>query len=176
MKFSVALAVSCVMLLFTGCNKTETSKPYTPKELTAEEAEFKQQLSAYSAQFKTALGKPGDYVQIAILDRHATFPEMDETPVEYTCVLVLHREVLDLDDYGLSLPGKEASEDEADYIPGFFGELMFWIDKDANIIFDEGEQPPGTDLVVEWCIPNNVGDQVSLHFGGIPCLTIDLSE
>lgn len=97
-------------------------------------------------------------------------------PGEYSRVLVLHREVLDLDDYGFSLPGKEDSGDEADYVPGFFNDVMFWVDEDANIIFDDYEQPPGTEMVVEWCVSNSAGNKVALHFGGNPCLTIDLSE
>ena len=75
-----------------------------------------------------------------MLDRNLTFPEADDMPGEYSRVLVLHREVLDLDDYGFSLPGKEDSEDEANYVPGFFNDVMFWIDEDGDGIGSHQEQ------------------------------------
>ncbi len=95
---------------------------------------------------------------------------------EYSRVLVLHREHLDLDDYGFRPPGREEPEAEEDYVQGFFNDLMFWIDRDGNILFDDFEQPPETEMVVEWCVANIPGSKVALHFGGNPCLTIDLDQ
>ncbi|MCA9016236.1 MAG: hypothetical protein KDA77_12970, partial [Planctomycetaceae bacterium] len=103
-------------LLLSSC-----SKPYTPKKLTEEEQTLKKELSAYQDQIKAALAKPGNYLQIAVVDRKTTFPDDDQ---EYSRVLVLQREHLDLDDFGFSPPGKEASEAETDNIEGFFNDVM----------------------------------------------------
>lgn len=158
-------------LLLSGCG--EKAKPYTPKEPDAEQLALQKQLTPYKDQFKAAFKNDADYVQVAVLDRETTFEDDDQ---QYSHVLVLHREQLDLEDYGLSLPGKEMSEDEADDVRGFFTETMFWIDADGNIIFDDWEQPSGTQMVVEWAVANVPGDKASLHFGGNPCLVIDLKK
>ena len=153
---------------FAGCGKS-----YVPQEPSPEEVALQDELSAYKDDLKQALESSGDYVQVAVIDRSATFPDDDQV---YSRVLVLHREQLDLDDYGFSLPGKEDSEAEEDYLGGFFNDVMFWVDKNGNILFDDFEQPPGTEMVVEWCVPNVPGDRVSLQFGGHPCLVIELDK
>ena len=165
---SLTRCLTVTAVLLAGC-----TEPYTPKELTDEEQALQQELSAHTDQLKAAWNNPDDYVQVAVVDRETTFPDEDQT---YSRVLVLQREHLDLDDYGFSLPGKEMSEAEEDYVPGFFNDVMFWIDRDGKILFDDFEQPPGTEMVVEWCVANIPGDKVSLHFGGNPCLVIDLSK
>ncbi|WP_145457268.1 hypothetical protein [Gimesia panareensis] len=165
-------ALFCSLLL-TTLLLSSCSKPYTPKEMTAEEQELKQQLAKYQDQFKAAMQNPETYVLVAVVDRKTTFPDDDQ---EYTRVLVLQREQLDLDDYGFSPPGKEESEADEDYIEGFFNDVMFWVDAEGNITFDDYEQPPGTEMVVEWCIPNGNYKQVALHFGGNPCTVIDLEQ
>lgn len=127
--------------------------------------------AAYSEDLQRAMAESGDYVQVAVIDRETTFPDDDQT---YARVLVLMREELDLDDYGLSLPGKEAEED---WVPGFFNEVLFWTDAKGDIVFDDYGRPPGREMVVEWCVANNVPEgRVSLHFGGNPCLVIDLNR
>ncbi|QGQ26108.1 hypothetical protein F1728_27030 [Gimesia benthica] len=160
--------LSLIPLLMCSC-----TKPYTPKEMTEEEQTLQQELVKYQDQLKAALKNPAAYVQVAVVDRKTTFPDDDQ---EYTRVLVLQREQLDLDDYGFSPPGKEASEADEDYIEGFFNDVMFWVDNDGKILFDDFEQPPGTEMVVEWCIPNGDYKQVALHYGGNPCLVIDLDQ
>lgn len=170
---TVAMKQTLVLFLLGSLLLSSCSKPYTPKELTEEEQTLKKELSAYQDQIKTALAKPGTYVQIAVVDRKTTFPDDDQ---EYSRVLVLQREQLDLDDFGFSPPGKETSEADEDYIEGFFNDVMFWVDAEGNIIFDDYEQPPGTEMVVEWCVPNVPEKQVSLHFGGNPCLILNLGE
>ena len=162
------LSLFLASLLLSGCGK-----PYTPKEPTAEEMTLKNELSAYTEKFNAAYENSDTYVQVAVVDRTTTFPDDDQ---DYSRVLVLHREQLDLDDYGFSLPGKEESEADEDYLDGFFNDVMFRIDRDGNILFDDFEQPPGTVMVVEWCVQNVPGGKVSLHFGGNPCLTIKLDQ
>ena len=173
MKYFQSLIVGCFVVIFSGCGE-----PYTPKELSGDEKALKTQLSVHAEteKFKSAFSESGGYVQVAVLDRHLTFPAENDMPGEYSRVLILHREQLDLDDYGFSLPGKEESVEEADCVPGFFNEVMFCVDKDGNMVFDDHEQPQGTELVVEWCVSNAAGDKVALHFGGIPCVTLDLSR
>ena len=139
--------------------------------MSAEEAAIKDEYSKYSEQLKQAMAKSGDYVQVAVVDRSTTFPDNEN---EYSRVLVLHREQLDLDDYGFSPIGKESSEADEDYLVGFFSDVMFWTSADGEITIDDYDQPPGTQMVVEWCVKNGQGDKVSLHFGGSPCLVLDL--
>lgn len=140
--------------------------------MSAEELALKDEYSQFTDDLRRAMAKSGNYVQVAVVDRSITLPD---DPQKYCRVLVLHREQLDLDDYGFSVPGKEMSETEDDYLAGFFNDVMFWTDADGNIIFDDYDQPPGTEMVVEWCVPNVPGNKISLHFGGNPCLVLDLS-
>ena len=156
----------CLCVLLIGCGK-----PYVPKEMSAEQLALKEEYSRFADDLRQAMGESGAYVQVAVVDRSTTFPDEDQ---EYSKVLVLQREQLDLDDYGFCLPGKEMSESDDDYLGGFFSDVMFWTDSDGQIIFDDYDQPPGTELVVEWFVPNVPGDKVSLHFGGNPCLVLDL--
>lgn len=172
------MKVETVKLLLVGfilgaCLLAGCAKPYAPKELTAEERALKKDLSAYTDNFKTAFADSKPYTLVAIVDRSTKFPDDDQ---EYARVLVLHRQHLDLDDYGFSLPGKEDSEADEDRVDGFFNDVMFWVDREGNILFDDFEQPPGTEMVVEWCVPKVPGNQVSLHFAGNRCLTIDLNR
>ena len=163
--FYLCLGICAILI---GCGK-----PYVPKEMSAEEIALEDEYSQFADELRRAMAESGDYVQVAVIDRSATFPDDAQ---EYSRVLVLHREQLDLDDYGFSPPGKEMSESEDDYLDGFFNDVMFWTDSDGKIIFDDYDQPPGTEMVVEWCVPNVPGDKVSLHFGGNPCLVVDLNE
>lgn len=163
----VILFVALFAGLFAGCGTS-----YQPKPLTAEQKELKQQYSGFSGALRRTMEESGDYIQVAVVDRSTTFPDNEQ---QYTRVLVLHREQLDLDDYGFSPPGKESSESGSDYIEGFFSDVMFWTDNEGNITFDDYDQPPGTQLVVEWCVPTDAGDKVSLHFGGNPCVILDLT-
>lgn len=162
------LVLSLLLISISGCGK-----PYVPKEMTEEEKTYKVELEKFQSDFQKAMSTSGDYVQIVVADPGKTFPDYDD--LTYTSVLVLHREQLDLDDYGLSPPGKEMSEADEDYIEGFF-DRIFWVDKQGNVIFDDYDQPPGTEMVVEWCIPHGSGDEVSLHFGGNPCVTLQLGQ
>lgn len=164
--YRTLLLISLFAIISCGCGK-----PYVPKEMSAEDAAIKDEYSKYAAELRRAMGESGNYVQVAVVDRATTFPD-DEN--EYTRVLVLHREQLDLDDYGFSPVGKEASEADEDYLDGFFNDIMFWTNAEGDITIDDYDQPPGTEMVVEWCIKNGPENQVSLHFGGNPCLVIDL--
>lgn len=164
----ITLSLILGSLLVAGCGK-----PYTPKELTEEEKTLKEEYSVFKENFKAAFANSKPYVQVAVVDRKTTFPDDDQ---EYSRVLVMQREQLDLDDYGFSPPGKEDSEADEDYLEGGFNDVMFWIDRDGNVLFDDYDQPPGTIMVVEWCVPNVPGNKVALHFGGNPCLTIDLDQ
>lgn len=157
-----------LLVLVAGCGET-----YVAKEPTAEELKIKTSLSPYTDALKTAFQESGDYVQVAVVDRNTTFPDDEQT---YSRVLVLQREQIDLDDYGFSPPGKEESDLDEDYLPGFFNEVMFWVDNSGNILFDDFNQPPGTAMVAEWCVPNIEGDKVSLHYSGNLCLVIDLAK
>jgi hypothetical protein len=112
-----------------GCGKS-----YVPKEMSAEDAAIKNEYSKYSDQLRRAMGESGDYVQIAVVDRATSFPEDDN---EYSRVLVLHREQLDLDDYGFSPVGKERSEADEDYLDGFFNDVMFWTSAAGEITIDD---------------------------------------
>ncbi len=162
--------------IVSGCDQGGPPEAAVRREQNAAELELTKQLEPHLARIKAALGESGDYVQIAVIDRNYPIEIEEGKPEVYSRVLVLHREVLDLDDYGFSPPGKEASENPADSIAGFFGDLLFFVDKDARIILEDGPQPPGTTMVVEWCVPKSAGDEVSLHFGGNPCLVLDLRE
>lgn len=157
-----------LLVLIGGCGET-----YVAREPTAAELEIKTSLAPYQDALTAAFQQSGDYVQVAVLDRNTTFPDDAQT---YSRVLVLQREHLDLDDYSFSPPGKEESDLDEDYLPGFFNEVMFWVDSTGKILFDDFDQPPGTAMVVEWCVPNIEGDQVSLHYSGNPCLVIDLAK
>lgn len=153
--------------MFAGCENK-----YAPKKLSEKQKEIKSDLVIYTDNLKNAFASSSDYIQVAIIKRSTKFPDDKQT---YSKVLVLQNEQLDLDDYGFSLPGKEASESEKDQLNGFF-DIMFWVNKDGEIFFDDFEQPPGCKMVVEWCVPNVTGNKVSLHYGGEPCLTIDLTK
>ncbi len=163
-------STQCVIAfaLLIGCGEA-----YVPKEPTAEQIELAKSLSQHSDALKAAFQEGEDYVQVAVVDRNTTFPDDEQ---EYSRVLVLQREELDLDDYGFSPPGKEESELDEDYLPGFFNGVMFWVDSSGQILFDDFDRPPGMEMVVEWCVPNIDGDKVSLHYGGNPCLVIDLTK
>jgi len=158
--------LSLLLIACTGCGK-----PYVPKEMSEEEKAHKVELEKFQSDFQKAMNSTGDYVQVVVADPNKTFPDYNNET--YTSVLVLHREQLDLDDYGMSPLGKETSEADEDYIEGFF-DRIFWVDKQGNVIFDDYDQPPGTEMVVEWCVPHDSGNEVSLHFGGNPCITLQL--
>lgn len=160
----------------SGCDRGGPPEATVRREPNAAELELTKQLEPHLDQIKAALAESGDYVQIAVIDRNYPIEMEEGKPEAYSRVLILHREVLDLDDYGFSPPGKETSEAEADSIVAFFGDLLFFVDKDARIILEDGPQPPGTTMVVEWCVPNSAGDEVSLHFGGNPCLILDMRK
>lgn len=168
----LAVSLLFAFALIAGCGKTGEQKNYTPPELTEEEIKTQQELSAYADEFKRAFAASEDYVQVAIVDRATKFPEDDRT---YSRVLVLMREQLDLDDFGLSLPGKEQSEERTDRVAGYFNDVMFWVDRDGQVFIDDYDQPPGAEMVVEWCVENVPGNKVSLHYGGNPCVVIDLA-
>jgi hypothetical protein len=158
-----------ILASLCGCG---TSEPYSPPERTAEEEELAAELSAYREDFQRAMRESSaDYSLVAILDRDYTFEEQPDWG-KFVRLLVLHREQLDLDDYAFSRPGQEASEDgHLETVLGW----MFWITETGEIIFDDFEQPPDTEMVVEWYVQNDV-PEASLHFGGNPCLTVKLSE
>lgn len=167
--YAVLLAASVL-----GCGGREpVREAYVPEAPTHEEQELIDAYSKFSGAIRDAISRGGDYEQVAIVDRNTVFPDDDQ---RYTRVLVLHREVLDLDDYGFSVPGRESSENDEDQISGFYNDVMFWAADDGKLIVDESRQPPGTYLVAEWCVPNNAGERVSLHYGGIPCLELDLTR
>jgi hypothetical protein len=161
--------VALLIAVLAGCGP---SKPYSAPERTAEEEELAQELSAYRSDFQRVIqDSSGDYALVAILDRDYTFGD-DPDSGQFTRMLILHREQLDLDDYAFSRPGQEASEEgQLDTVLGW----MFWITESGDIIFDDFEQPPGTEMVVEWFVEHGV-PAASLHFGGNPCLSVDLSE
>ena len=156
-----------VALSFSGC---KAQKPYVPVEPTAEQLELKKKLAPLRDKFAKAFASSGDYVLVDVLDRERKFPDMLEGT--FTQLLILHREQLDLDDYNFSKPGKETAED--DQLETVLGEY-FWINKDGEIVFDDMNQPPGTEMVVEWFVKSGSPD-VSLHFGGNPCLKIRLND
>ena len=163
------------LLLFAlGCGKASVvSEPYVPPEPTEEDLALIEEYSIFRDAILNALEQDGDYVQVAVVDRETSYPDDDET---YTRVLVLQREVLDLDDYGFSPPGRESSEEDVDYIQGFSSEVMFWVDDEGSLVVDYMREPPGMHLITEWCVPNSAGEEVSLHFGGLPCLTLQLND
>jgi hypothetical protein len=156
-----------LMLLVQGCSRA----PYTPVEPTAEQLQLKEKLAPLREEFKRAYSTDGDYAFVAVLDRDRKFDWMDK-PESFTQLLILHREQLDLDDYHFSQPGKEASEDGQ--IETVLGEF-FWVSKEGEILFDESNQPPETEMVVEWFVPSGVAE-AALHFGGNPCLTVPLKK
>ena len=164
-----------ILVLFViGCGKAlPVPQSYVAPEPTEEDRELIEEYSVFRDAILDALGRDGDYVQIAVVDRETSYPDDDET---YTRVLILQREVLDLDDYGFSPPGRESSEEDADFIEGFSTEVMFWVDKEGAFVVDYTREPPGMHLVTEWCVPNSAGEKVSLHFGGSPCLTLQLTS
>jgi hypothetical protein len=162
------LACVCLLALF-GCGRSE---PYAPVEPDEEQKKLAAELAPLREKFKAAHASGEDYVLVAVLDRNYKFEEFPEWG-ELTRILIAHREVRDLDDYGFSLPVKEASEDEGQ-LEGVLGEY-FWIDKDGNILFDDMNEPPGAVMVVEWFVPAGV-PEATLHFGGNPCLTMRLAE
>ena len=161
--------VALFVAFFVGCGPSE---PYAAPERTAEEEALAQELAAYRSDFQRAMQKSsGDYAMVAVLDRGYTFAD-DPDSGKYTRMLILHREQLDLDDYAFSRPGQEASEEgQLDTVLGW----MFWITESGEIIFDDFQQPPDTEMVVEWFVESGA-PEASLHFGGNPCLTVDLAE
>ena len=176
-KFSlISLLLAAIFL--TACDsdkqqiEVKTSQPEIVKEnLSDEQLKIKKEYSKFKTDFSKAMNTKGHYVQIAVKNRQQIFKNE-----EYSAVLILVRDLADLDDFAFSLPGKEASEKESDYVDAVLNEeAIFWVDIEGNIYFDD-KHKFNKHLVVEWWISNKAGDKVSMHFGGDHCLNIDLSK
>jgi hypothetical protein len=156
------------LLVVSGCGRSE---PYIPVEPDEDQKKLAAELAPLREKFQQAHAGGEDYSLVAVLQRNYKFADFPEWG-ELTRFLVAHREVLDLDDYGFILPGKEASDDGQ--LEAVLGEY-FWIDKDGQILFDDMNEPPGAVMVVEWFLPAGV-TEATMHFGGNPCLTVRWDE
>ncbi|HYF51948.1 MAG TPA: hypothetical protein VEJ63_21245 [Planctomycetota bacterium] len=117
--------------------------------------------------WKEATDSKQKYVLGAIIDRK--YPNSDGKKPRIRLVII-HREQLDLDDYGFVAIQKDDKVEEIDTCLG----ESYWLKSTGEVVCDN-ERPRGTYLLVEWIIPSG-HDVVTLQFGGIECLKIDLSK
>jgi len=179
-------ALAASLFLLSACSRQSDSNPSpgkgastitvisTDKEVKEESrTKLKAHLTKHREALARAYATPGDYVLVAILDRNVQFQRRGQTrPGTYTQLLILHRAPLDLDDYGFSIAGKEASDDT--HLKTVRGELIS-VDKEGSADYTDPPLPSGTCLVVEWFVQNKA-PVVSFEFGGIPCLKVRIKD